>query len=109
MPSARIRVDRRLGGYADRVRAYRVVLDGVVAGRIKRGQSLNIEADPGLHELHLAVDWCRSQSVELALASGQEARLECWPNSTRGNALYRTSVGRADYIAVAVLGITDMT
>lgn len=109
MPSARIRLDRRTRGYADRVRAYRVVLDGVVVGRIKRGQSLSVEADPGHHELHLAVDWCRSRSVELQLVPGQETRLECWPNSTRGNALYRTSFGRSNYIALDVLGVTDMT
>jgi hypothetical protein len=109
MPSARIRLDRRPGGRGDRLRAYRVVLDGFVVGRITRGQSLSIEADPGLHEFRLAVDWCGSRSVELKLAPGQETHLECWPNATPGKALYWILFRRSDYIAVDVLGVTDMT
>ena len=60
---ARIEIERDRGGRVDKWRAYKVMLDGTEAARLKRGERRTIDAEPGHHEVHLAVDWCRSRSV----------------------------------------------
>jgi hypothetical protein len=101
---ARIVVERTESRKTDLLRAYRVVLDGEVVGRVKRGESLTVETDAGQHELHLAMDWMRSPSVELDLAPGQEARVRCWPNASPFYSTYSVSGGRIDYIGIELAG-----
>lgn len=55
---------KRYSGYPDRLRAYRIVLDGNVIGEIKNGQQLEMEVAPGKHQINLKIDWCRSNIVD---------------------------------------------
>lgn len=57
---------------ADGTRAYKVVLDGVVVGKVKNGETVEFALTPGKHVLHLKIDWCRSDIVEFDSAEGNE-------------------------------------
>jgi hypothetical protein len=46
MPAA-IHVDREAGGYTDRARAYKVLVDGEERGTVKHGEGVEIEVEPG--------------------------------------------------------------
>lgn len=70
---------KRDSGYADRIRAYKVVLDGKVVGEIKNGQKLDFDVAPGKHRLNLKIDWCRSNIVEFEMA-GNTIEFECGSN-----------------------------
>lgn len=91
---------QRDSGYADRVRAYKVVLDGDVVGEIRNGQKLELDVAPGQHEMHLKIDWCRSNSVDF-IVDGDLVEFECG-SSLRGRklllALLYVSVRRSQYI-----------
>jgi hypothetical protein len=102
MAGARIRVRRDDAPWPDRLRGYRVVLDGAVVGSVKRGESITVMTDAGYHELHLKIDWARSESVQLDLKPDGEADVRCWPNARALTALYWITVGRSRYIGVAV-------
>lgn len=101
MPGA-IRIERTSRGYPDRLRAYQILLDGKVAGRVKRGESVTVETEPGHHELHFSIDWARSPSLELDVDEGQEQRVTCWPNANPLLALYWLTAGRKRYIGAEV-------
>lgn len=45
------------------IRAYKVVLDGNVIGKIKNGQQLELDIAPGKLQLNLKIDLCRSNIV----------------------------------------------
>jgi hypothetical protein len=105
--TSRIHVERQASGYADRARSYRVVLDATRAGRVGFGDICTFEASPGHHVLHLAIDWCRSRSVELDLAAGQEVRLQCWPNARPWAWPYWVTFGSRNYIGIKHLGVGD--
>jgi hypothetical protein len=107
MPS--IIVQRETKGFGDRFRSYRVVLDGETVGRVKRGESFSVEADAGAHQLHFAVDWARSPSVDLALAEQEQAVVRCWPNVRPLLALYFMTLGRGRWIGVDVSSGTTRT
>jgi hypothetical protein len=81
--SARITVERAKD-YVGVFRAYWLVIDGAKVGRVKRGKSLTVDVEPGQHELHLALDWTRSPSLNLTLGEREEAILCC---QARGNAV----------------------
>jgi len=55
---------KRDSGYADRLRAYKVLLDGEVIGEISNDQQFEFDAAPGKHQIQLKIDWCTSNRVD---------------------------------------------
>lgn len=72
-----IRISRVAGQYADKLRAYRVVIDGTTVGKIKAGEEQSFEVDPGQHVVQLRVDWARSRKLEVDVVDAGEVELQC--------------------------------
>jgi len=53
---AMIRLRRDIG-WTDKLRAYKVVLDHAIVGKIREGEEIEMDASPGKHELYLKIDW----------------------------------------------------
>jgi hypothetical protein len=102
--AARVDIERRAGGYTDRARAYKVLVDGSEVGRIKAGESYGADVAPGHHEVQIAIDWARSPVVELDLAEGESARLFCKPNANPLTVLWYTIFARKRYVALERTG-----
>jgi hypothetical protein len=60
MPIFRLTRD---SGYADRLRAYKVVLDGTAIGDILNGESKEFSIPAGKHHLETTIDWCKSRVI----------------------------------------------
>jgi hypothetical protein len=73
---------KRDSGYADRLRAYKVILDEKVIGYIKNGQDVFFEVSKGTHQLYLKVDWCRSNKINFE-SNDRDIEFECG-SSLRG-------------------------
>lgn len=95
---ATIQIDRASGGLVDRLRAYRVILDGHEVGKIRRGERITFDVDPGRHEIYLKIDWCRSPTITLELAPKEETRLMCAPNANPLTLEYYITFARNRYI-----------
>ena len=61
---------KRDSGYADRLRRYRVLVDGSEIGKIGNGETKTFQVAPGKHELLLKIDWCRSKPIEFLASEG---------------------------------------
>jgi hypothetical protein len=70
----------RDSGYADRLRAYKIVLDGVVIGTIGNGETKTFPIVPGPHSLSLKIDWCGSKPVKFAAADGTSVAFDAKSN-----------------------------
>jgi hypothetical protein len=70
---------KRDTGYTDRLRAYKVVLDGNVIGEIKNDQQVELDVAPGKHHLTLKIDWCRSNIVDFEV-NQDTVEFECGSN-----------------------------
>lgn len=70
---------KRDSGYADRLRAYKVVLNGEVIGKITNGQTVEFDIPKGIHKLQLKIDWCRSNIVEFEMKN-KTIEFECGSN-----------------------------
>jgi hypothetical protein len=100
MPAALVAISRDTG-YADQLRDYRVVCDGVELGRISAGASREFTVAPGTHRLLLKIDWCTSNEVAFSIGAEQVVRFSCGSN-LRGLrlllAFYYATLGRRRYL-----------
>jgi hypothetical protein len=96
--TATIEVERQQGGYVDRMRAYKVLIDGEERGDVKRGETFSLEVEPGSHGVGIKIDWARSPVVEVECAAGQTVRLVCNPKSNPISALYHAFLSRSTYV-----------
>ena len=73
----------RDSGYADRLRDYRFLLDGVEIGRVGNGGDRSFEVAAGRHQLMMKVDWGRSNIVSFEVGLDQTMKFRCG-SSLRG-------------------------
>jgi hypothetical protein len=66
------------------VRAFDVVLDGNVVGRIRNGRHSVFDVATGRHEVQLRVGSARSQSLLVESYAGQTVHLRCDGGDLRG-------------------------
>ena len=61
----------RDSGYADRLRAYKVIVDGNTAGEIRNGETKEFPISSGQHDLALKIDWCGSKTIRFTITDGE--------------------------------------
>ena len=71
-------------GFADAKRAYKIELDGSVAGKISAGESVELNVEPGPHRIRLKVDWCSSNYLDFQAAPGETVVFDCGNDSPIG-------------------------
>lgn len=60
MPTLIVHRDR---AFADKLRRYRLVLDGVEVGQLREGSQLEVPLARGAHVLEARIDWCGSRPL----------------------------------------------
>lgn len=102
---ARIRVTRTTN-YADRLRAYRINIDGVEAARIRAAENVEIPVSGGHHRISARIDWCGSPAIEFDISPGETLEFECGSN-LRGIrillAIIYTSLLRDEYLTLRLV------
>src|SRR5687767_12670256 len=68
---------RRTTGYPDRLRAYKVNVDGAVVGLIRARESVTVPISPGRHSVRLRIDWCSSEQIDFQTQPGEHVFFEC--------------------------------
>lgn len=69
MPTLTVRRDK---GFADKLRKYRILLDGVEIGKLAEGTALRQDISEGPHVVEARVDWCGSQPLEFDARAGEQ-------------------------------------
>lgn len=101
MPGARLELTRESGHWVDSARAYRLFVDEMQVGTIKRGETHSYDVEPGRRQVQLRVDWCRSPTLEVEVDFDQPARLICRPNAKFYNLIFMIIFRHDQYIALA--------
>ena len=79
---------QRLSAYADKLRAYTILLDDSDVGEIRDGETKSIEAAPGQHTLKLQISWCSSNEVSFVIKNkGEHINFRC-VSSLKGSSLW---------------------
>ena len=95
---SQIVVRRTKALWQDRVRGYRILIDGREVACIENGSSVQIPVLPGTHSVRMQVDWCQSPELRVEVKAGESVALECGPNCTPLLALLYITVLRKNYI-----------
>jgi hypothetical protein len=98
--SGAIQLSRAHGGYRDLLRRYAVLIDGVQAGRIGRGQTLRFDVPPGVHKLQLKIDWCVSTRLTAEVEPGKSVYFACSPGGDVSEGLAAVTANKGDYISL---------
>ena len=96
--NAKITVERQAGGYTDRARAYKLLVDGEEKGSLNAGESVTAEVPAGSHQVQMKIDWATSLPIDVIADAGQEVRLSCKPNANPLTVLWWSTVARNRYI-----------
>jgi hypothetical protein len=102
-PTAVIEVQRETRPRVDRLKRYRVIVDGEMVGRLRRGETGSYVTSAGEHEVWIRIDWCRSPVVKLALREGDSVRLECAGSRSIAKAIFRAVVRPSAYLQLEVV------
>lgn len=85
---------------ADRLRSYKVMVDGQQRALIGDDSTVQVNLMPGQHRLQLQIDWCRSREAVFSIEHDEIVRMECRPRSNPLLALLYITIWRNDYIAL---------
>ncbi|MBC3860507.1 hypothetical protein H8K32_00200 [Undibacterium jejuense] len=62
----------RDSGYADSLRAYAVLIDGVKIGEIRNAETKEFSIEPGRHNISAKIDWCRTSALDFTAKEGEQ-------------------------------------
>lgn len=96
--SAVVVLTRVEGEQRDRGLGYRVMLDRRRAGKIKRGQRVELPVPPGRHVLALRTTWVGSAAIPFEAQGGQVLRFCCEPGGFPGMTRADMERDQAGYI-----------
>lgn len=96
---AKVTISRSAHGNRDRLRRYKVLIDGVEVGRIKRGQVVETIVEPGRHTLAIVIDWTSSE-VTFDVAERDVVHFVCSPGGTARRGLRDLTSG-AQWVSIA--------
>jgi hypothetical protein len=65
----------RKAEWLNRLRGYRVFIDGIESGKVKNGSSEEFAADAGLHKVQCKVNWYGSREFEVQTNPGEVSYL----------------------------------
>lgn len=66
MPTLTVLRDK---GWVDKLRKYRIMLDGVEIGKLGEGAALHKQLTDGPHVIDAKIDWCGSQPLRIEAQS----------------------------------------
>jgi hypothetical protein len=96
--SATISVERLPSAWQDRLREYKLVVDGSRVASVRQGQSAEVAVEPGHHRAWMRISWCRSRILDVDVADGEQVRLVCRAGASPLLALLYITVWQARYI-----------
>jgi hypothetical protein len=74
-------VVRRASAWGDKMRAYRIFINGENRGIVSENGETRIAVAPGRNVVRMKIDWCWSPAVDLDVEAGTVHALECGPNA----------------------------
>jgi hypothetical protein len=72
-----IKIERAGGYWKDRIRNYRILLDGSLAGKISEYGVVRLDAPPGEHVLQFKCDFVGSPELKVNVEAGCEVAVVC--------------------------------
>jgi hypothetical protein len=79
MTTSTLRLERDGVLWRDKMRLYKVILDGRSIGKIGFGKVAEFPIEPGSHRLRMGIDWAGSRTVEFEVGPNETSAWKCRP------------------------------
>ncbi|MFL5807901.1 MAG: hypothetical protein ACJ749_00190 [Flavisolibacter sp.] len=83
---------QRTSEYNNRLRHFRIFIDGEEVDKIANGETMEFHLTPGRHRLYSKIDWCSSQEISFDISDG-ETKMFKLGGFRHGNWIIPLSVG----------------
>ena len=67
---------KRNSQWANRLRAFKILIDGKMVAKIKNKESIDLDLDPGVYRIQVKIDWCKTKALNITIQPYQTVRLE---------------------------------
>ena len=99
---SRIVVGRPAGGSRDRIRAYRIRVDGENDQKVRAGQYVVFDQASGHYSVDARIDWTGSEEVGVDVFAGSVVQLRVEPAGSRFDMLWQILTPRS-YLRLTVV------
>jgi hypothetical protein len=99
--TATLRVIRESAPWRDKLRKYKIVVDGATVGAIANGATTDVSVEAGYHTLRLGISWAGSPTVEFAIADGECLTWACGPNGKSSSGLWQAIFTPSNYVTIS--------
>ena len=72
---------KRLSKYGDRIRNYKIIVDGKPVGKIADGDTFEYNIPPGNHTIYLKIDYARSKKINFNVKGKKNIQFICYNNT----------------------------
>lgn len=79
----------RDSGYADRLRKYKILIDGTEIGEISDGETKSFDISAGTHSLQLKIDWAKSNIINFTQTTNEDLKFKV-TSPLRGKNIIKT-------------------
>jgi hypothetical protein len=104
---AAIVVFRPNEGFRDKLRRYKILVDGKAVFKLARGEEERIEVPDGEHNVRASIDMRGGPTVHLSLKGAQTARIRVAPGGTALNAVLGrgSGMGSNTYLVTELVSV----
>jgi hypothetical protein len=95
-----LKVTRRKGGWRDRARRYRILIDGEEHAAIGPGDTATVELPVGTHSVMAQIDWMTSPELPVLIRGGETIELRCEPSGGARAARRQIAETPGEYITL---------
>jgi hypothetical protein len=90
--------------WRDRLRRYRIEIDGVSSGTVRAGKTVTIETSEGPHVIQARIDWTGSPKVDITVTREKPTKLVVRPAGRGGSPAVRAQLlGRETWLILEPL------
>lgn len=105
--AASIIIKRKSAFLRDRLRRYKVLIDGEERGRIRNGKTVSFDVAPGRHTLRVTIDWAGSPEATVSLEEGDTVSFIVAPGGDATSGLSDSIRSPSSYLALYPESWTD--
>jgi hypothetical protein len=88
----------RGSAWGDKLRPYRVFVDGKSVGEIRESSEITVPVTTGKHTVQLRIDWCASPELQIAVSHDSNEFISCGPRFNPLFAPLAVSLFRKKYL-----------
>ena len=98
---AKIKI-QRASKYANKIRDYKIFIDGQNVGTISDGETKEFEVMPGKRTVTAKIDWCCSPDFVIDVSANETKCLEVdMPQWAEDSPIYYITFGRKEYLRLS--------